>query len=123
MIIEKDYFDAEEVDIANAMNDKSRAPIRKIRLATTDSNKYYAKAILVGDQENILSGEIVFRPDSQVSKEGLAFSKVIIKETADVEEYFKGYRIISEKADSENFRAGYDELCMQANKLLFMKSE
>ena len=29
MIIEKDYFDAEEVDIANAMNDKSRAPIRK----------------------------------------------------------------------------------------------
>ena len=40
MIIEKDYFDAEEVDIANAMNDKSRAPIRKIRLATTDSNKY-----------------------------------------------------------------------------------
>ena len=89
MIIEKDYFDAEEVDIANAMNDKSRAPIRKIRLATTDSNKYYAKAILVGDQENILSGEIVFRPDSQVSKEGLAFSKVIIKETADVEEYFK----------------------------------
>ena len=67
MIIEKDYFDAEEVDIANAMNDKSRAPIRKIRLATTDSNKYYAKAILVGDQENILSGEIVFRPDSQVS--------------------------------------------------------
>ena len=42
MIIEKDYFDAEEVDIANAMNDKSRAPIRKIRLATTDSNKYYA---------------------------------------------------------------------------------
>ena len=79
MIIEKDYFDAEEVDIANAMNDKSRAPIRKIRLATTDSNKYYAKAILVGDQENILSGEIVFRPDSQVSKEGLAFSKVIIK--------------------------------------------
>ena len=121
MIIEKDYFDAEEVDIANAMNDKSRAPIRKIRLATTDSNKYYAKAILVGDQENILSGEIVFRPDSQVSKEGLAFSNV--------EEYFKnlirfeGYRIISEKADSENFRAGYDELCMQANKLLFMKSE
>ena len=91
--------------------------------------EYYAKAILVGDQENILSGEIVFRPDSQVSKEGLAFSKVIIKETADVEEYFKnlirfeGYRIISEKADSENFRAGYDELCMQANKLLFMKSE
>ena len=81
------------------------------------------------NQENILSGEIVFRPDSQVSKEGLAFSKVIIKETADVEEYFKnlirfeGYRIISEKADSENFRAGYDELCMQANKLLFMKSE
>ena len=51
--------------------------------------EYYAKAILVGDQENILSGEIVFRPDSQVSKEGLAFSKVIIKETADVEEYFK----------------------------------
>ena len=49
--------------------------------------------------------------------------------SADVEEYFKnlirfeGYRIISEKADSENFRAGYDELCMQANKLLFMKSE
>ena len=51
--------------------------------------EYYAKAILVGDQENILSGEIVFRPDSQVSKEGLAFSKVIIKETADVEEYLK----------------------------------
>ena len=118
MIIEKDYFDAEEVDIANAMNDKSRAPIRKIRLATTDSNKYYAKAILVGDQENILSGEIVFRPDSQVSKEGLAFSKVIINLIR-----FEGYRIISEKADSENFRAGYDELCMQANKLLFMKSE
>ena len=58
MIIEKDYFDAEEVDIANAMNDKSRAPIRKIRLATTDSNKYYAKAIhdTYGDDFDVLFG-------------------------------------------------------------------
>lgn len=47
MIIEKDYFDAEEVDIANAMNDKSRAPIRKIRLATTDSNKYMQRRFLL----------------------------------------------------------------------------
>ena len=35
---------------------------------------------------------------------------------------FEGYRIISEKADSENFRAGYDELCMQLITVI-MKSE
>ena len=35
MIIEKDYFDSEEVRKANAMNDKTMAPPRRIRLATT----------------------------------------------------------------------------------------
>ena len=49
MIIEKKYFDAEEIKKANAMNDKTMAPLRKIRLATTDSNKYYARAVLVAD--------------------------------------------------------------------------
>ena len=39
MIIEKEYFDAREVERANAMNDKSLAPLRRIRLATTDSNR------------------------------------------------------------------------------------
>ena len=34
MIIEKKYFDAEEIKKANAMNDKTMAPLRKIRLAT-----------------------------------------------------------------------------------------
>lgn len=58
MIIEKKYFDAEEIKKANAMNDKTMAPLRKIRLATTDSNKYYARAVLVADKENILTGEL-----------------------------------------------------------------
>ena len=53
MIIEKEYFDSEEVRKANAMNDKTMAPLRRIRLATTDSNKYYAKAVFVADKENI----------------------------------------------------------------------
>lgn len=46
MIIEKEYFDSEEVRKANAMNDKTMAPLRRIRLATTDSNKYYEKPYL-----------------------------------------------------------------------------
>ena len=58
MIIEKEYFDSEEVRKANAMNDKTMAPPRRIRLATTDSNKYYAKAVFVADKENIITGEI-----------------------------------------------------------------
>mgnify|MGYP007092015636 CR=1 FL=1 len=34
MIIEKEYFDSEEVRKANAMNDKTMAPPRRIRLTT-----------------------------------------------------------------------------------------
>jgi hypothetical protein len=58
MIIEKEYFDSEEVRKANAMNDKTMAPPRRIRLATTDSNKYYAKAVFVADKENIITDQI-----------------------------------------------------------------
>ena len=89
MIIEKEYFDSEEVRKANAMNDKTMAPPRRIRLATTDSNKYYAKAVFVADKENIITGELLYRPDFQESEEGVAFSEVVVKQTADVEEYFK----------------------------------
>ena len=70
MIIEKEYFDSEEVRKANAMNDKTMAPPRRIRLATTDSNKYYAKAVFVADKENIITGELLYRPDFQESEEG-----------------------------------------------------
>ena len=62
-LIEKEYFDSEEVRKANAMNDKTMAPPRRIRLATTDSNKYYAKAVFVADKENIITGELLYRPD------------------------------------------------------------
>ena len=85
---------------ANAMNDKTMAPPRRIRLATTDSNKYYAKAVFVADKENIITGELLYRPDFQESEEGVAFSEVVVKQTADVEEYFKnlirfeGYKVI-----------------------------
>lgn len=128
MIIEKEYFDAQEVKKANALNDKSLAPLRRIRLATTDSNKYYAKAIFIADKENILTGELFFRPDLQESGEGIAHSEVVIKETADVEEYFKnlikfeGYRIIPEEFNEEDMLMKYDELSIQANKLLFLES-
>ena len=97
MIIEKEYFDSEEVRKANAMNDKTMAPPRRIRLATTDSNKYYAKA-------------------------------VVVKQTADVEEYFKnlirfeGYKVIPEEYDESDMLMHYDELSIQANKLLFLES-
>ena len=91
MIIEKEYFDSEEVRKANAMNDKTMAPPRRIRLATTDSNKYYAKAVFVADKENIITGELLYRPDFQESEEGVAFSEVVVKQTADVE----AYRLIS----------------------------
>ena len=103
MIIEKEYFDSEEVRKANAMNDKTMAPLRRIRLATTDSNKYYAKAVFVADKENIITGELLYRPDFQESEEGVAFSEVVVKQTADVEEYFKnlirfeGYKVIPEE--------------------------
>lgn len=103
MIIEKEYFDSEEVRKANAMNDKTMAPPRRIRLATTDSNKYYAKAVFVADKENIITGELLYRPDFQESEEGVAFSEVVVKQTADVEEYFKnlirfeGYKVIPEE--------------------------
>ena len=83
MIIEKEYFDSEEVRKANAMNDKTMAPPRRIRLATTDSNKYYAKAVFVADKENIITGELLYRPDFQESEEGVAFSEVVVKQTAD----------------------------------------
>ena len=115
MIIEKEYFDSEEVRKANAMNDKTMAPPRRIRLATTDSNKYYAKAVL-------------YRPDFQESEEGVAFSEVVVKQTADVEEYFKnlirfeGYKVIPEEYDESDMLMHYDELSIQANKLLFLES-
>ena len=108
MIIEKDYFDSEEVRKANAMNDKTMAPPRRIRLATTDSNKYYAKAVFVADKENIITGELLYRPDFQESEEGVAFSEVVVKQTADVEEYFKnlirfeGYKVIPEEYDESD---------------------
>jgi len=114
MIIEKEYFDSEEVRKANAMNDKTMAPPRRIRLATTDSNKYYAKAVFV--------------PDFQESEEGVAFSEVVVKQTADVEEYFKnlirfeGYKVIPEEYDESDMLMHYDELSIQANKLLFLES-
>ena len=128
MIIEKKYFDAEEIKKANAMNDKTMAPLRKIRLATTDSNKYYARAVLVADKENILTGEPFFRPDYQESGEGLAYSEVVIKETADVEEYFKclikfeGYEVLSEEYGEDRMMMQYEQLSLQANKLLFLES-
>ena len=128
MIMEKKYFDAEEIKKANAMNDKTMAPLRKIRLATTDSNKYYARAVLVADKENILTGELFFRPDYQESGEGLAYSEVVIKETADVEEYFKclikfeGYEVLSEEYGEDRMMMQYEQLSLQANKLLFLES-
>ena len=114
MIIEKEYFDSEEVRKANAMNDKTMAPPRRIRLATTDSNKYYAKAVFVADKENIITGELLYRPDFQ--------------ESEDVEEYFKnlirfeGYKVIPEEYDESDMLMHYDELSIQANKLLFLES-
>ncbi len=128
MIIEKEYFDSEEVRKANAMNDKTMAPPRRIRLATTDSNKYYAKAVFVADKENIITGELLYRPDFQESEEGVAFSEVVVKQTADVEEYFKnlirfeGYKVISEEYYESDMLMHYDELSIQANKLLFLES-
>ena len=110
MIIEKEYFDSEEVRKANAMNDKTMAPPRRIRLTTTDSNKYYAKAVFVADKENIITGELLYRPDFQESEEGVAFSEVVVKQTADVEEY-----------DESDMLMHYDELSIQANKLLFLE--
>ena len=110
------------------MNDKTRAPPRRIRLATTDSNKYYAKAVFVADKENIITGELLYRPDFQESEEGVAFSEVVVKQTADVEEYFKnlirfeGYKVISEEYDESDMLMHYDELSIQANKLLFLES-
>ena len=128
MIIEKEYFDSEEVRKANAMNDKTMAPPRRIRLATTDSNKYYAKAVFVADKENIITGELLYRPDYQESGEGLAYSEVVIKETADVEEYFKclikfeGYEVLSEEYGEDRMMMQYEQLSLQANKLLFLES-
>ena len=40
MIIEKDYFDSEEVRKANAMNDKTMAPPRRIRLTVRCRKTY-----------------------------------------------------------------------------------
>lgn len=128
MIIEKEYFDSEEVRKANAMNDKTMAPPRRIRLATTDSNKYYAKAVFVANKENIITGELLYRPDFQESEEEVAFSEVVVKQTADVEEYFKnlirfeGYKVIPEEYDESDMLMHYDELSIQANKLLFLES-
>lgn len=53
----------------------------------------------------------------------MAFSGVVVKQTADVEEYFKnlirfeGYKVIPEEYDESDMH--YDELSIQANKLLF----
>mgnify|MGYP002236115769 FL=1 len=128
MIIEKEYFDSEEVRKANAMNDKTMAPLRRIRLATTDSNKYYAKAVFVANKENIITGELLYRPDFQESEEEVAFSEVVVKQTADVEEYFKnlirfeGYKVIPEEYEESDMLMHYDELSIQANKLLFLRA-
>ena len=95
---------------------------------STDSNKYYAKAVFVADKENIITGELLYRPDFQESEEGVAFSEVVVKQTADVEEYFKnlirfeGYKVISEEYDESDMLMHYDELSIQANKLLFLES-
>ena len=100
---------------------------RRIRLTTTDSNKYYAKAVFVADKENIITGELLYRPDFQESEEGVAFSEVVVKQTADVEEYFKnlirfeGYKVIPEEYDESDMLMHYDELSIQANKLLFLE--
>ena len=62
------------------------------------------------------------------SEEGVAFSEVVVKQTADVEEYFKnlirfeGYKVISEEYDESDMLMHYDELSIQANKLLFLES-
>ena len=93
-----------------------------------DSNKYYAKAVFVADKENIITGELLYRPDFQESEEGVAFSEVVVKQTADVEEYFKnlirfeGYKVIPEEYDESDMLMHYDELSIQANKLLFLES-
>ena len=108
-------------------SDKTMAPPRRIRLTTTDSNKYYAKAVFVADKENIITGELLYRPDFQESEEGVAFSEVVVKQTADVEEYFKnlirfeGYKVIPEEYDESDMLMHYDELSIQANKLLFLE--
>ena len=110
------------------MNDKTMAPLRRIRLATTDSNKYYAKAVFVANKENIITGELLYRPDFQESEEEVAFSEVVVKQTADVEEYFKnlirfeGYKVIPEEYEESDMLMHYDELSIQANKLLFLES-
>ena len=109
MIIEKEYFDSEEVRKANAMNDKTMAPPRRIRLATTDSNKYYAKAVFVADKENIITGELLYRPDFQEE-----YFKNLIR--------FEGYKVIPEEYDESDMLMHYDELSIQANKLLFLES-
>ena len=57
----------------------------------------------------------------------MAFSEVVVKQTADVEEYFKnlirfeGYKVISEEYDESDMLMHYDELSIQANKLLFLE--
>ena len=59
---------------------------------------------------------------------GVAFSEVVVKQTADVEEYFKnlirfeGYKVIPEEYDESDMLMHYDELSIQANKLLFLES-
>lgn len=69
-----------------------------------------------------------FRPDYQESGEGLAYSEVVIKETADVEEYFKclikfeGYEVLSEEYGEDRMMMQYEQLSLQANKLLFLES-
>ena len=82
----------------------------------------------MADKENILTGELFFRPDYQESGEGLAYSEVVIKETADVEEYFKclikfeGYEVLSEEYGEDRMMMQYEQLSLQANKLLFLES-
>ena len=86
-----------------------------------------AKAVFVADKENIITGELLYRPDFQESEEGVAFSEVVVKQTADVEEYFKnlirfeGYKVIPEEYDESDMLMHYDELSIQANKLLFLE--
>ena len=82
----------------------------------------------LADKENIITGELLYRPDFQESEEGVAFSEVVVKQTADVEEYFKnlirfeGYKVIPEEYVERDMLMHYDELSIQANKLLFLES-
>ena len=130
MIIEKTFYEKNELEQAKRTGDDTRVFVRKVRLSTTDSNKYYAKAVLVGNKENILTGEVIFTPEMLTSREGITTSNIIVEETADVEEYFKnlvrfeGYEVLQEwnNQDSPAHYSGLTELSLEANRLLFLNN-